>query len=61
VTARMTVALITVTCGDATPPNNTCGVPQHRQSSIEVVSSTTSPPAGEPLLGESVKGLFVCA
>ncbi|HEX9502173.1 MAG TPA: hypothetical protein VGA10_11010 [Thermoanaerobaculia bacterium] len=60
-TARITIALITVTCGDATPPKSTCGVPQHRQSSMDVVNSTTSPPAGEPNRGANVKTSVVCA
>jgi hypothetical protein len=57
----MSVALTTVTCGDATPPNSTCGVPQHRQSRVDVVNWTTSPPAGEPKTGENVKTTVVCA
>jgi hypothetical protein len=57
----MTVALTTVTCGDATPPNRTCGVPQQRQSSVEVLNSTVSPPVGEPKLGKNVKTSVDCA
>jgi hypothetical protein len=57
----MTVALTTVTCGDATPPNSTCGVPQQRQSSVDVLNSTVSPPVAEPKLGKNVKTSVDCA
>jgi hypothetical protein len=51
----MSVELLTVTCGDATPPKSTCGVPQHRKSSFVVVKSRTTPPEGEPKFGKNEK------